>query len=160
MAVQDPFADPAEIPSEHPNASSFRGRAILIEPTQLELDVPKQEGGVQDKVTATVTVLDGKGDVELCPSQIPSGIKVPGPVYKGIWFSQERIVKGLFPDRVFVPGKRVLARLDTYKPGIAKKGNPWGMNALSPAEKAAAIAVLNALTINGASAPAEEEPPF
>lgn len=158
--TQDPFSDPIDIPSEHPNAASFRGRLILIEPTRLELDLPKQEGGVQDKVTATVTVVDGLGDVELCPSQIPSGVKVPGPVYEGVWFSQERIVKGLFPTRVFTPGKRVLTKLDTYKGGPAKKGNPWGMATATPAEKQAAVKFLAELTINGASAPAEEEPPF
>lgn len=160
MSVQDPFADPIDIPSEHPNAASFRSRHILIEPTRLELDLVKQNGELQDKITATVTVVDGKGDVQLCPQQVPSGILVPGPVYKGVWFSQERIVKGLFPDRVFVPGKRVLARLETYKPGPAKQGNPWGMHPLTPEEKSAAIQVLNAITIGGASAPAEEQSPF
>lgn len=157
MTNTDPFADPIDIPSTHPSAASFRGRHILIEPTRLELDLPKKNGKLEDRITATVTVLDGKGDVELCPQQVPSGIKVPGPVYPGVWFSQERIVKGIFPNRAFVPGKRVLARLETYKPGPAKEGNPWGMEPLTAEQKSAAIQILNEITIGGASAPAQEE---
>lgn len=135
--MTDPFAEPAAIPSEFPSAASFRGRLVLIQPTRMELDLPKKggkPGQLEDKVTATVTVVDGSGPVELCPQQVPSGIFVDGPVYAGVWFSQQRIVGAICPKRTFSPQMR-LGRIDTFKPGPAREGNPWGLNPPTEADK-------------------------
>lgn len=132
--MTDPFAAPADIVSEFPSAASFKGRLVLIQPTKLELDRPKDNGQLEDLVTATVTVVDGEGDVQLCPSQVPSGIYVPGPVYPGVWFSQDRVVKAICPGRKLSSQMR-LGRLNTFKPGPAKKGNPWGLEAPTDADK-------------------------
>lgn len=159
----DPFADPAPIASEFASADSLRGRLVLIEPTKLELDIPNQlsPGTFQDRVTANVTTVDGLGKVQIFSNKAPTGNWLEGPKHDGIRFSQERVVKGLFPNRVFVPGKRVLARLETYKPGRgAGPGNPWGLVPATDAEKDQAIKFLASFTISGASAPAEEQPPF
>jgi len=162
--MTDPFAGPAEIPSEFPSAASFRGRLILIQPTQLELDLPKKDNPQlrEDKVTATVTVVDGQGDVQLCPNQVPSGIYAPGPVYPGVWFSQDRIVKGIFPQRKFIPDTMILARLETFKPGKpAMKGNPWGLLPASEEDKQMARDFLANRTVAQATAPAKaDDNPF
>lgn len=127
MSYDDPFDTPAPIASEFPTPASFRGRLVMIKPTRIELDAPKgNEGKTADKVTATVTVVDGLGDVELCPLQIPSGTFVPGPVYDGIWFDQDRLVKAICPGRK-LKERMTLGRIQTFKPGPAKQGNPWGL---------------------------------
>lgn len=157
---QDPFADPTPIASEFASAESFRGRLVLIEPTKLELDIPNtlNPGSTQDRVTAKVTTLDGKGPVQIYSNKAPTGNYLEGPEHEGVWFSQDRIVRGLFPRRMFQPGVRVLARLETYKPGKgAGPGNPWGLVAATPAEKKQAAEFLANLTINGSSAPADDE---
>lgn len=138
MTVEDPFATPQPIASEFPSAASFRGRLILIEPTKFERQIPKRNepGKLEDRITATVTVIDGEGDIQLCPQQIPSGIFVPGPEYPGIWFSQDRIVKAVVDQKTQTPLKMVLGRLETYKPGKpAREGNPWGLLDPSEADK-------------------------
>lgn len=134
--MTDPFAEPASIPSEFPSAASFKKRLVLLQPEKLELDVPNTltPGKLEDRVTVTVTVVDGEGDVQLCPQQVPSGVYVPGPVYKGVRFTQDRIVKALAPGRKFSAQMR-LGRLDTFKPGPAKQGNPWGMEPPTEADK-------------------------
>lgn len=135
--MTDPFAEPLDIPSEHPSAASFRGRLVLIEPTRVEWDRPKDKepGKFENRITATVTVIDGSGDVELCPQQVPSGIFVQGPQYDGVWFSQERVVGALahMKTRQLLP--MVLGRLQTFKPGPAKQGNPWGIEKPTEADK-------------------------
>jgi hypothetical protein len=163
VSVEDPFKDPAPIASEFASADSFRGRLVMIEPTQLELDIPnaRQPGKVSDRMTATVTTLDGQGQVQIFAEKIPTGKFLPGPVHKGVWFSQERIVKAVLPDRVLTPGVRVLGRLETYKPGRpAGLGNPWGIIPATPAEKQAAAQVLANLTLGQAQDPADDVDPF
>lgn len=160
MSVTDPFADPAPIASEFASADSFRGRLVMIEPTQLELDVPnaQQPGKVNDRLTATVTTLDGQGRVQIFAQKVPTGKYLDGPSHKGVWFSQDRIVKAVLPDRVLRPGVRILGRLETFKPGKpAGLGNPWGLTAATPQEKAQAAAILASLTLNN---PAEDVDPF
>lgn len=136
---EDPFATPQDnpIPSEHPSAASFRGRLILIEPTKYEPNLPKRDkpGEFQDKITATVTVIDGSGPVELMPQQVPSGQFIEGPEYAGVWFSQQRITAALVNAKTKQPVKMMLGRLDTYKGGPAKEGNPWGIQEPSEADK-------------------------
>lgn len=136
--MTDPFAEPLDIASEFPTASSFRGRLVLIQPTKVEWDLPKRDkpNETENKVTATVTVVDGLGDVQLCPSQIPSGVFIEGPVYTGVWFSQKRVVEGLVNVRTRQPLPLVLGRLETFKPGKpAKEGNPWGIIKPTEADK-------------------------
>jgi len=160
MTVTDPFADPAPIASEFASADSFRGRLVMIEPTRLELDVPNQSnpGNVADRLTATVTTLDGQGRVEIYSYKAPTGKFLEGPTHKGVWFSQERIVKAVLPERVLREGVRVLGRLETFKPGKpAGPGNPWGIVAATPQEKAQAAQVLASLTLNN---PVEDIDPF
>ena len=163
--MTDPFSDPQDIASEFASAESFRGRLVLLEPMKLELDIPNalNPGQTQDRVTAKVTTVDGKGPVQIFSNKAPTGNFLDGPVHEGVWFSQDRIVKGLFPKRVFQPGVRVLARLETYKPGkSAGPGNPWGLVKATDAEKAQAVQFLANLTINGAAAPAaqDDDAPF
>lgn len=138
--MTDPFAEPLDIASEFPSASSFRGRLVLIQPTKVEWDVPKRDknkqGETENKVTATVTVIDGSGPVELCPQQVPSGVFIEGPVYTGVWFTQKRVVEGLVNVKTRQPLPMVLGRLETYKPGkVAKEGNPWGIIKPTEADK-------------------------
>lgn len=160
MSVTDPFADPAPIASEFASADSFRGRLVMIEPTQLELDVPnaQQPGKVNDRLTATVTTLDGQGRVQIFAQKVPTGKYLEGPSHKGVWFSQDRIVKAILPDRVLRPGIRILGRLETFKQGKpAGLGNPWGIVAATPQEKAQAAQILASLTLNN---PADDVDPF
>lgn len=160
----DPFADPADIVSEFASADSFRGRLVLIEPTRLELDVPNktEAGKFADRVTANVTTVDGLGPVQIFSYKAPTGVWLDGPVHEGVWFSQDRVVKALTPRRTFTPGLRIIARMETYKPGKpAGPGNPWGLIKATPEEKQAAAKFLAELTVNGASAPADDdESPF
>lgn len=136
---QDPFSTPQDnpIPSEHPSAASFRGRLILIEPTKYQQDLPKKDkpGQFEDKITATVTVIDGSGPVELMPQQVPSGQFVEGPEYTGVWFSQQRVVAALVNRQTKQPLKMMLGRLTTFKGGPAREGNPWGIEEPTEADK-------------------------
>lgn len=162
----DPFADPAPIPSEFPNAAAFRGRVICIQPTGIELDLVNDAGKKYDKVTANITLLDDLGPVQLMPNGIPSGQFLDGPAFEGVWLDQGRVTRAVCPDRVVVPGRLVIGRLETFKPGQpAKKGNPWGLLDVTPAERAAAatkwVALQTAAASAAMSAPAKaDENPF
>ena len=161
----DPFAGPAVVASEFASVASFRGRLIIIEPTDYEYDVPNQDDASKkaDRVTATVTVVDGKGDVSVWSHHVDTGKKISGPAYHGVWISQDRLVKQLREDPN-VRGrclKMVLGRIDTYKPGtMPKKGNPWGLTAPSEADKQIARDFLANRTIAQAASPAEDDDPF
>ena len=160
MAFEDPFAAPAKIASEFASADSFRGRLVMIVPTRLELDVPNMTdpSKVADRLTADVTTLDGRGRVEIFSYKAPTGKFLEGPTHKGVWFSQERIVKAVCPDRVCpVNARPVLAVVETYKPGKpAGPGNPWGLVDVTPEQRAQAVQFLAGLTVNGAAAPAAQ----
>jgi hypothetical protein len=161
----DPFAGPSDIPSEHPSAASFRGRLVLIEPTNLERGLPNalNPGQLQDRLTATVTTVDGAGPVVIWADGSPTNYKAAGPRHEGVWFSQDRIIKGCL-DSEGRPLKMILARLETFKPGEKpKKGNPWGLVKVSEADKQTARDFLANRTISQASAPADgdsEQSPF
>lgn len=163
MSYDDPFDTPAPIPSTFPSPASFRGRLVMIKPTRIELDAPKgKEGKRADKVTATVTVVDGLGDVELMPQQIPSGTFVPGPVYDGIWFDQDRLVKAICPGRK-LKERMTLGRIQTFKPGPAKEGNPWGLLDPTPEDIETARAFLKSQQsdiVDRALNGPEEQSPF
>ena len=160
--MNDPFADPTPIASDFASADSFRGRLVLIQPTRLELDVPNMQNPSQtsDRVTATVTVVDGQGPVQIFAQRVPTGKFLEGPKHDGVWFSQDRIVKAVLPERYLVPGRMVLARLETYKPGKpAGQGNPWGLIPATDADKQTARNFLANQTVGGAAAPAQQTPP-
>ena len=159
--MTDLFATPAPIPSEFASADSFRGRLVLIQPTGLELDVPnvRQPGKFSDRLTATVTTVDGLGKVQIFSEKAPTGQYLDGPEHKGVWFSQERIVKAVVPERVVRPGTMVLARLETFKPGkSAGLGNPWGLINPTEADKQMARDFLAGRIVAGATA--EDVNPF
>lgn len=163
MTEQDPFEDPTPRVSAFASADSFRGRLVMIEPTRIEHDIPKQasnpSGPKGDRITANVTVMDGKGAVQIFNQKVPTGRFLDGPLHRGVWFNQDQITQGLqTPDGAL--RKRVLAKLDTLKPGTpAGQGNPWVMNPATPEEKAQAAKLL-AEGIVGAAAAAAPVNPF
>lgn len=172
MAQQDPFSSPAAVTSTFPSADSFRGRLVIIEATSIERNVPKsdQKGAqIGNKITATVTVVDGAGPVQLYAYRVPQNQWLEGPVFHGVWFNQDRIalkgglVTGPNADLVTTP---VLCRLETFKPGKpAGQGNPWGLVDPTEEDKALARKVLAGLTVDAAATPApapaaDESNPF
>ena len=125
-----PFKTPAPIASEFASADSFRGRLVLIEVTKYERDLPNSvdPSKVADRVTATVTTVDGEGPVQVFSQKQPTGVFLDGPEHKGVWFSQDRIVKAVAPKGAMSVGDVVLGVVQTYKPGKgAGIGNPWGL---------------------------------
>lgn len=163
-AGQDPFQTPKPIVSTFASAQSFRGRVVLIEPTDLELDVPNKDEPSKkaDRLTATVTTLDGLGPVAVYSHKEATGVMLPGPVHKGVWFSQDRIREGVIGqgNRQFQPGTKIIAVIDTYKPGKgAGPGNPWGLNAPTDAQRVLAAQLYAQIQIGGAQAPAPQAAP-
>jgi len=161
----DPFEDPTPRASEFASADSFRGRLILIEPTKVERDIPKQSanptGPKGDKITATVTVVDGQGPVQVYSQRVPSGKYIDGPVYRGVWFNQDQVTVGLQTADGSQLRKMVLTRLDTLKPGtMSGQGNPWTVSAPSEEDKQTARDFLANRTVAQATAPAKTGNPF
>lgn len=165
----DPFEDPTPRVSKFASADSFRDRLVMIEPTGVERNVPKMasepNGAKGDKVTANVTIMDGKGPVQAFSEGEPTGIVLEGPMYRGVWFNQDQIADALqTPDRQ--PRKRVLCRLNTLKgEGRAKRGNPWIVIPATAEEKAAAAKLLadgivGAATETPSASPFQTKPPF
>ena len=165
----DPFEDPTPRVSKRASADSFRNRLIMIEPTQVERNVPKMAseptGAKGDKITATVTLMDGQGSVQAFSEGDPTGLILEGPVYRGVWFNQDQITEGLQTPRGELR-KRVLCRINTLKgEGRAKRGNPWIIIPATTEEKAAAAKLLaegivGAATQAPAASPFEKQPPF
>lgn len=163
--AQDPFSAPQEVASEFASVASFRGRLVLIEPTDYEYDIPSMDDPTKkgDRVTATITVVDGSGDVEIYNHGVPTGQHLPGPEYKGVWIGQDRLRKQLLDNgergRTL---KMVLGRFETYKPGQRPmKGNPWGLLAPSEADKQTAREFLANRMVAKAAAPAKaDDNPF
>jgi hypothetical protein len=160
--MTDPFADPTPRVSAFASADSFRGRLILIEPTKVERDVPKQStvpnGPKGDRVTATVTVVDGQGPVQTYSNRTPTGKFLEGDVHRGVWFNQDQLSAGLQTlDGELL--KMVLTRIDTLKPGTpAGQGNPWVMHKTTDAEKQTARDYLAGRRIAQASTPSQPGP--
>lgn len=158
--MTDPFADPTPRQSNFASADSFRGRLVIIEPTKLERDIPKQSsvpnGPKGDRVTATVTVVDGLGPVQTFASRQPTGNWLDGDVHRGVWFNQDQLAAGLqtLDGKALKP--MVLARIDTLKPGTpAGQGNPWTISAASDEDKQIARAYLANRMVGAASAPSQ-----
>jgi hypothetical protein len=164
VSNEDPFAGPSAVSSNFASLDSFRGRLVLIEPTGYEYDVPGKDDPSQkrDRITATITVVDGSGDIDLYSYGDKTGKTLKGPEFKGVWISQERVVQQLTKDdERGRTHKMVLGRLETYKPGVrAKKGNPWGILAASEEDKQTARDFLANRTIAQSSAPNDDEDPF
>jgi hypothetical protein len=153
--MTDPFAAPATIASAFASADSFRGRLCLIQPTKLERDVPKSNGSAEkgDRITATVTVVDGRGPVQVFAQRVATGKYLDGTVHRGVWFSQSRLIGHLTdPAGNLLP--MVLGTFETYKPGqMAGQGNPWGLLPPSEEDKQMARNYLANMTVASASAP-------
>lgn len=153
--MTDPFGGPAVIPTEFATIESFRGRLVLIKPTKLETGLPNQmnPGQLQDRMTADVSVVDGRGPVQQFKNRQPTGQILAGPEFPGTWFSQDRVVKQLMD--AYKNGTMVLGVLETYKPGQqAIKGNPWGIVEATEEQKQLARNYLANRTIGNATAPA------
>lgn len=157
--MNDPFADPTPRASEFASADSFRDRLVLLEPTRVERDIPKQaskpDGPKGDRVTAVVTVVDGLGSVQVFSNRMATGKFLEGDVHRGVWFNQDQLAAGLqTPDgKSLLP--MVLCRIDTLKPGTMQgQGNPWVMNAVSDEDKQTARDYLANRTVAQASTPA------
>lgn len=160
----DPFQTPTPRTSAFASADSFRGRLVLIRPTKLERDVPKQPGSKEtgDRVTANVTVVDGLGPVQIFSRKVPTGRYLEGPEFRGVWFGQEQIAAGL-QDLQGNLHPLVLGRLETLKPGAsAGQGNPWTFVEPTEEDKNVARAFLANQMVGGAAAPtqpASQAPP-
>lgn len=153
--VQDPFADPIIPPSTHPTVGSFRGRLIMITPRKIET-VPDNlnQGKMVERITADVTVVDGQGPLPVVkgnPPQ-PTGQYLEGPDFTGMWIQSQRLVEQLSAH--VGTGRPVLGIIDTRNPGTAPmKGNPWGLTAATPEQKAHAVNFLNSRTVGAAAPP-------
>lgn len=155
--AQDPFAAPTPRVSAFPSVASFRGRLVLIRPTKLEHDVPKQpnspNGPKGDRVTANVSVVDGSGPVELFPNGNPSGKFLDGTEFRGVWFGQDQLATGLQDLRGGLH-PMVLGRIDTLSPGTRPgQGNPWVFTEPTEEDKQVARNFLAAQMVGGAAAP-------
>lgn len=152
-----PSATP--IPSTFPSIDSFRGRLILIEVTGYEVKIPVQgqDGKFKDRVTAKVTTVDGRGQVQLFDRQVPTGQYVEGPEHVGIWFDHQRTLPVLAPEGERSIGRLTLAIPETYKPGkVAGKGNAWGLLDPTPEQVQAAREFLANMTVDKATASAPD----
>ena len=155
---QDPFEDPTPPSVVFASADSFRGRLVIMEPTKIEIGIPKMSsnptGPKGDRITADVTTVDGLGPVEVFRNRNGLGIFLDGPLHRKVWFNQDQIVDGLkTPDGKSLR-KMVLVRLDTLKPGQPQgQGNPWVMNPASDADKQTARDFLAGRKVAQAEAP-------
>jgi hypothetical protein len=129
----DPFAAPAAIISEYPEMETLRGRLLMFKPSKFDanLSSAKYPEKKYDRITTDVHVIDG------------------GPVpafdttsFTDMYVSQSRILAQL--KQGLENRHMVLGRLNTYKPGKAEKGNPWGLTDPTEADKAAARAFIAA----------------
>lgn len=145
----DPFAAPSAIPSTYPKPTDLKGHLVLISPVKLE-SVPNTQGkpgDMQDRVTADVKVVDG--ELANFPGQTE---------FTGVYFSGSRVVPALVPS-IQARGM-VLARFETRDPSAkAGKGNPWGLQDPTEADKQTARDYLAGRTVAAAQAPAPAAAP-
>lgn len=160
--MTDPFATPTPVASKFASVQSFYGRLVLIEPTKLENDVPKSSsnptGPRGDRVTATITTVDGQGAVEIFANRSGTGQYLEGPEHRGVWINQDRLVPALLtPDgKQLLP--MVLARVSTFLGGQARQGNPYSFEAPTEEDKQLARDFLAGRRLAGASAPSQPAP--
>lgn len=157
--MTDPFAGPSPVASKFASVQSFYDRLILIEPKKIEYDVPKSSanptGPKGDRVTATITTVDGKGAVEIFANRSGTGQYLEGPEHRGVWINQDRLVPALLtPDgKSLLP--MVLARVSTFRGGPAMQGNPYSFELPTEEEKQMARDFLAGRRLAGASAPSQ-----
>lgn len=164
MTTEDPFENPTPRVSAFASADSFRGRLVMIEPVKVDRDVPKMasqpNGAKGDRVTATVTVVDGQGPIQIFSNRAATGRFLDGPVHRGVWFGQEQLAQGLQSEDGAALRKRVLARIETLKPGQPQgQGNPWTFVVATDEDRAIARAFLAAQMVGGADAPTATDAP-
>lgn len=154
------FLDPADIPSSFPTIQSLRGRLVLIQPTREDQVANTQAGpgATKQRITAVVTLVDGRGPVEVYKNYESTGQTLEGPEFVGMWIESEVIVPQL-REALRVQG-RVLARVDTKNPGQRQgKGNPWGLVTATDADRQMARDFLANRTISATQAPAQAGSP-
>lgn len=162
--MTDPFAAPSPVASKFASVQSFYGRLVIIEPEKIEHDVPKSSanptGPKGDRITATITTVDGEGPVEIFANRGATGQYLEGPEHRGVWINQDRLVPALqTPDgKSLLP--MVLARVSTFKGGPAAQGNPYSFDAPTEEDKQMARDFLAGRTVAAASAPATPKDPF
>lgn len=150
----DPFADPAAVPSTYPSTESLRGRLVMIVVRKIE-QVPNRQNPqvMNDRITADVTVVDGRGPVPVFKNYQHTGQFLEGPSFPGMYISGSRLVTQLTP--YIGTNQPVLGVIDTYQPGQRQgQGNPWGLTAATPEQRAIAVNFLNTRSVAGAAAPA------
>lgn len=155
----DPFQTATPRASAFASADSLRGRLVLIRPTKIERDIPKQahvpNGPKGDRVTANVTVVDGLGPVQVFAKRQPTDRWLDGPEHRGVWFNQDQLAAGLQDVRGNLL-ELVLARIDTLQPGTpAGQGNPWVFQDPSEEDKDVARKFLASQMVGGAAAPTQ-----
>lgn len=155
----DPFQTATPRASAFASADSLRGRLVLIRPTKIERDIPKQShvpnGPKGDRVTANVTVVDGLGPVQVFAKRQPTDRWLDGPEHRGVWFNQDQLAAGLQDVRGNLL-ELVLARIDTLQPGTpAGQGNPWVFQDPSEEDKDVARKFLASQMVGGAAAPTQ-----
>lgn len=122
---QDPFSGPSPIPVTFASVQSFQGRLVLIEPKKTEMAMNDDNGQMQERITATVTVIDGSGPVKTFKRRVDTGMTLEGPEFPGVWIGQQMLV-GQLKDGKGNLLPMVLGRFDTKtRGGSAGKGNPW-----------------------------------
>lgn len=162
--MTDPFAEPSPVASKFASVQSFYGRLVIIEPNKIEHDVPKSSanptGPKGDRVTATITTVDGQGPVEIFANRGGTGQYLEGPEHRGVWINQDRLVPALqTPDgKALLP--MVLARVSTFKGGPAAQGNPYSFDAPTEEDKQMARDFLAGRKVAAAAAPVEQKNPF
>lgn len=156
----DPFMDPATPPSAFPTLASLRGRLVLVKPTKQET-VPNnlgQPGSTQQRVTADVTVVDGRGPVPVVKQGSPTGQTLEGPEFRGMWIQGEFITTQLA--EALRSGGMVLGTVNTPKTNMPPgKGNAWGLTRATDADKQTARDFLAGRTIGATQEPAQVAPP-
>lgn len=152
------FMDPASGPKTRPTLASFRDRLVIIKPLRQET-VPNRlgaPGSTQEKITADVTVVDGRGPVPLMEGNPPrpTGQTVEGPEFRAMWITNEYVVTQL--GDALKAGGMVLGTVGlpdpTKNPG---KGNAWGVIKATEEQKQVARDFLAGRLVSGLKAPAQ-----
>lgn len=151
------FMDPANV-AARPTIASLRGRLVMIKPLKQET-VPNRlgaPGSTQERVTADVTVVDGRGPVPVMEGNPPraTGQTLDGPEFPRLWIQNEYIVTQL--SEALRVGGIVLGRVDLPNPNQNPgKGNAWGLTKATDADKQTARDFLANRTIGATQAPAQ-----
>lgn len=157
----DPFAGPSAVPSQFASVQSFQGRLVIIEPTKFERNIPSADDPtkLQDRITATISTVDGQGRVQIYSRRVATGQYLEGPSHEGVWISNDRLVKQLLNHETGQPHRMVLGRIDSWKGGPAGKGNPYEIKEATEQDKDMARKFLADRMVGGAAAPSAAPAP-